>query len=217
MRFTATLHTFGRRTSGGHRRAPALRAMVLAAVLGAAAHAEAGPPLICHRFDIGTAASLPWSQGDGWDAALSSYDVSGLPADTLRLLAPETPVRVRMETLRRATIYAARDPRIASTLLSAVVGRVLNAEAGGKPDALAWFDAGYLVESYRQASQIYRWNMVTGSDRARWALKDEPQGLDGYAWVQRALTLSRDNAGMLYAASLMREGAARVAKVSGSH
>jgi hypothetical protein len=195
-------------------RVATFHALVLAATLMSARPAAAGPPLICHRFDIGTAASLPWGQGDGWDAALPSYDLNRLTGETLRLLSAEAPVRVRMETLRRATLYAARDQRVAATLLAAVVGRVLNAEASGKPDALAWFDAGYLVESYRQASHIYRWNMVAGAGRESWALKDEPQGLDGYAWVQRALSLRGQDAGMAHAASLMRENTARTSRVS---
>ena len=68
----------------------------------------AGPPLICHPFEIGTAASLPFGAGRNWNSPLSTYDVNRLTADTLRLLNPETPMLVRMETLRRATIYAAR-------------------------------------------------------------------------------------------------------------
>ncbi len=63
-----------------------------------------------------------------------------------------------MENLRRATIYAARDRKAAAELMSALMKR---AEAGGSRDALAWFDAGYLVESYRQASHIYKWDMLS--------------------------------------------------------
>jgi hypothetical protein len=185
--------------------------LVMGAVLASAGRALAGPPLICHPFEIGTAASLPWGQGDGWNAPLRSYDVTRLTADTLRLLSPEAAVPVRMETMRRATLYAGHDKQAAAELLTALLGRALNAEASGKPDALAWFDAGYLVESYRQASQIYKWNMVTGNDRATWALKDAP-ALDGYTWVQRAVSLSGRNADMQRAASLMEHDVSRTAQ-----
>src|SRR6202035_4092176 len=65
-----------------------------------------GPPLICHAVDIGSAQSLPWTSS-GWNlSGQENYDVSHLVPDTLALLGPSTPVLVRMETLRRATLYA---------------------------------------------------------------------------------------------------------------
>src|SRR5256885_6871456 len=67
--------------------------------------ALAGPPLVCHPFEIGNARSLPWS-GAQWRDVDKNYDISRLVEDTLRVLTPETPVLVRMETLRRATVYA---------------------------------------------------------------------------------------------------------------
>src|SRR5262249_104478 len=65
----------------------------------------AGPPLICHPYAIGNAKSLPWG-GTEWRAVKSDYDLNRLVEDTLALLTPETPLIVRMETLRRATVYA---------------------------------------------------------------------------------------------------------------
>jgi hypothetical protein len=64
-----------------------------------------GPPLLCHPFDINNARSLPWS-GSEWRGVDKNYNINRLVDDTLGLLAPETPVMVRMETLRRATVYA---------------------------------------------------------------------------------------------------------------
>lgn len=184
---------------------------VSGALLAAAAPALAGPPLICHPVDIGTARSLPWGPGSGWDGAVKTYDLGRLTDDTLRLLSPEASVPLRRETLRRAAIYAARDQRTAGALLNALVGRVLNAEAAGRADALAWFDAGYLVETYRQASHVYRWDMLSGRDREAWGLRTEPAGLDGYAWVQRALALSNQNVAIAQTISLLREAAPRSA------
>lgn len=184
-----------------------LGAFALAITVTAAA--EAGPPLICHPFDAGTASVLPWGSGPGWNTPDPAYDVRRLTADTLRLLDARAPILARMENLRRATIYASRDRRVAAELLSAVLGRALSAAAHGSGDSLAWFDAGHLVESYRQASHIYAWDMVSGRDGASPAR--QPGAIDGYRFVQKALELTGANAEMEYAASLMTEGAVSAA------
>jgi len=155
--------------------------------------AEAGPPLICHPFDAGTASVLPWGSGPGWNTPDRAYDVRRLTSDTLRLLDARTPILARMENLRRATIYATKDRRVAAELLAAVLGRALASEARGSRDALAWFDAGHLVESYRQASHIAGGDMLSGT-------------IDGYRFVQRALELTGSSAEMEFAMSLMTEG-----------
>ena len=174
----------------------------LVAVAGAA---EAGPPLICHAFDAGSAPLLPWAKGQSWDSPDASYDVTRLTADTLRLLSADAPILARMENMRRATIYAARNREAAGQLMSAVMKR---AESGGGSDPLSWFDAGYLVESYRQASHIYKWDMLTKVERAKWTLRDEPNSVDGYALVQKAITMTGSSAEMEFAASLMKDGPA---------
>ena len=176
---------------------------ILVAVAGAA---EAGPPLICHAFDAGSAPLLPWAKGQSWDSPDASYDVTRLTADTLRLLSADAPILARMENMRRATIYAARNREAAGELMSAVMKRA--EAASGSNDPLAWFDAGYLVESYRQASHIYKWDMLTKGDRAKWTLRDEPNGVDGYALVQKAITMTGSSAEMEFAASLMKDGPA---------
>ena len=187
-----------------------IRCSRIALAIGAltlASAAEAGPPLLCHPFDAGKASLLPWNGTDGWNNADRSYDVGRLTSDTLRLLSPDAPVLARMENLRRATIYAARDPRAAAELMSAVLARALTAAANDSRDPLAWFDAGYLIESYRQASHVYKWDMLSGSERVAWTLRTEPQGADGYAFVRKALQLAGSNPEIEFAASLMREGA----------
>ena len=78
---------------------------VLVVALAATTSLRAGTPLICHPYTIGAAKSLPGSDGD-WKGVNPSYDRTHLVRDTLALLTPETPVIVRMETLRRAAIYA---------------------------------------------------------------------------------------------------------------
>ena len=184
----------------------ALRRSIIALglLLTIAGAAEAGPPLICHAFDAGNAKLLPWSPGQGWNTPDTSYDVHKLTADTLKLLSPETPVLARMETLRRATIYGAQNKQVAEQLLTALVERTT--ANGGATDPLAWFDAGYLIESYRQASHIYKWDMLSSGERAKWALRSEPKGPDGYSFVTKAIAMSGKNPEMEFAASLMKDG-----------
>lgn len=198
-------------------RKPALLALIgAAALLTATQPAEAGPPLICHRFETGGAPSLPWGDDrDHWAAPSPSYNVSRLTVDTIGLLAPDTPIKARMETMRRATIYAARDAKAANALLTAILARALDTDASGKVSADALFDAGYLVESYRQASHVYRWNMLDAAARGTWVLQDEPRGLNGVAWVERARALAGTNAGeMRFAATLMKDGAPQSARTN---
>src|SRR5436309_10502614 len=109
--------------------------------------ALAGPPLICHRFDIGDARSLPWTSNTWNLQGNENYDIKNLVHDTLAILDSNAPVLVRMETLRRATLYAHNDPQAAKELLTKLHARTAAREAG----ALAWFDAGYLTATYNQA------------------------------------------------------------------
>ena len=119
-----------------------LRSLPVAAVLLVLpSAAEAGPPLLCHPFDPGSSAVLPWGSGPSWNTLDRSYDVRRLTADTLRLLSPEAPILARMENLRRATIYASQDRRVAEELLAAVVARTTSTTPGAK-DPLALFDPG---------------------------------------------------------------------------
>jgi hypothetical protein len=165
--------------------------------------AWAGPPLICQQFDTGSAKSLPWKGGPDWHGVDSSYNLATLADDTLSLLTPGTPIRARMETLRRAGIYSTKDARLAGELTGRLLARALDAEANGKSDALAWFDAGYFVETIRQATFVYRYNMLNPAEKASWQLRGETPRLDGYPWVQKAIRLG--GADMDYALSLITE------------
>jgi len=177
------------------------------ATLGVAAIAEAGPPLICHQFEAGNARLLPWAaSGGGWNSPDPRYDITALTADTLSLLTPDAPILARMEILRRATIYAGKDERVAAELLAAIMSRAQKDTAKGR-DALAWFDAGYLIESYRQASHIYKWDMLSGRAKDDWKMRSDP-GVDGYAMVRKALQVGGPNAEIEFAASLMKSGPA---------
>jgi hypothetical protein len=157
--------------------------------------AEAGPPLICHPFDAGSAPLLPWGPGPSWNSPLRSYDIQRLTADTLQLLTPATPVLARMEIMRRATIYAGQDKKVAAALLKAVLDRA-KALPQDSRDSMTWFDAGYLIESYRQNEHTAGWNMLASAP-----------GVDGYGHVRKAIQLAGQSAEMEFAASLMTQGA----------
>jgi hypothetical protein len=156
-----------------------LRPLILTAIVVLFAHpALAGPPLLCFPFQIGDAKSLPMGRGD-WHAVDPKYDVSHLVDDTVALLTPDAPVLVRMETLRRATLYAAAHPPIADALLAALERR---ATAGHEAVGLNVFDFGYLVETYKEAKFLFK---------APIARLD---AIDGYQLVLKARALRGDTA-----------------------
>ena len=167
---------------------PTIRAVALTLLLALPAIGEAGPPLICHPFQTDGSSLLMWGDGPGWNTPNRRYDVRNLTADTIRLLSPDAPILTRMENLRRATIYASQNERAADELMAAVMARAQTAA----PTALALFDAGYLIESFKQAAHMLPASRVPKTD--------------GYAMVTRAIGLSRANAEMEFAASLMTTG-----------
>lgn len=142
----------------------------------------AGPPLICHPIEIGNAKSLAWS-GPNWRDVKKDYDLNKLVADTLALLQPETPVLERMETIRRATVYAVwakRDNEVGITVKSNAIAEELQAKLMervreafrlNKNASMALFDAGYLDACYKQAG--YKSNVNT------------PSLADSYAMVRK--------------------------------
>ncbi len=182
-------------------RSPRFAIALAAAVLCFASVAQAGPPLICHTIEIGQATSLPWISHNWNLSGGENYDTKYLVRDTLEILGANTPVLVRMETLRRATLYARRDPIAAKELLARLHARATSAESSGHPDALAWFDVGYLAETYKQwIGQA--WMRVSKEEQ------NPAAGVDGYALVKKALALrgpspSGDDAQMEFAAALI--------------
>jgi len=161
----------------------------LVAVCITASPAWAGPPLICHAFDIGNAKSLPWISHNWNLTGTESYDTSALAKDTITILDSNRVALVHMETLRRATLYARKDPEAAKQLLLMLTARAEASQHSTKPDALAIFDAGYLAETYKQ------W-LGDGA-------KNPANGTDGYALVKKALSLNATDAQMELAAALI--------------
>src|SRR5262245_51599733 len=163
----------------------------------------AGPVLICKNYEIGAAKSLPWG-GSDWRSVKPDYDINRLVEDTMALLTPETPVITRMETLRRAVIYAVwsrvdrevnyakRNDNAAQELFSRLIEaskRSAVQSANKKPDPLKLFDAGFFAESWKQA-------YVDGSGK-------KPVDFDGYALVKQAIALRGNDPEMEFAAALI--------------
>ena len=172
---------------------------LVAAMLCFASVAQAGPPLICHSIEIGQAKSLPWISHSWNLSGGENYDTKNLVKDTLEILGSDTPVLARMETLRRATLYARKDPVAAKELLARLHARAIPAESAGHPDALAWFDFGYLAETYKQWIGQNLRHMTDGM-----RMDANPgSGVDGYAWVKKAIALRGDDAQMEFAAALI--------------
>src|SRR5215475_11233345 len=165
--------------------------------------APAGPVLICKNYEIGAAKSLPWG-GNDWRSVKSDYDINRLVEDTTALLTPDMPVIARMETLRRAVIYAAwarvdrevnytkRNDNAAPELLSRLMGKSKEStlqSAARKPDPMKMFDAGFFLESWKQA-------YVEGSGK-------KPADFDGYPMVKQAIAFRGNDPEMEFAAALI--------------
>lgn len=175
-------------------------AAILTALISLQMPAQAGPPLICHPIDIGSGKSLSWD-GPDWRDVKKDYDLNRLVTDTLALLGPETPVLERMETIRRATVYAvwsnvdrevgisARNHKVADELMARLMERVRGSFRDNKPSALALFDAGYLSACFKQAGYT-----APGSSLS---------GMDGYAMVRKARGLRGDSPEMEFALALI--------------
>jgi hypothetical protein len=149
--------------------------------------AMAGPPLICHPFDIGNARSLPWISHDWNLTGGEGYDTANLAADTLAILNSSEVTLVHMETLRRATLFARSDRVAAKRLLLQLVARAESSGASQNPNAFAMFDAAYLAETYKQ-----------------WLGEDNPaKSLESYAWLKRAMQVRGNDPQMAFAAALI--------------
>ena len=159
------------------------------AALGTMFTAQAGPPLICHPFNIGGAKSLPWGTGTDWDNPDRSYNVDNLASDTLSILDQATTPLVRMETLRRAAIYTAVNHGAGRTLVARLAEREKAAESSAKPSAAAFFDYGYFLETLKQMEWRYK--------------EDLSAGIDGYPFVQKALAIDPNSSEMHFAAAIM--------------
>jgi hypothetical protein len=166
-----------------------LRLLAISALLMFIARALlAGPPLVCHSLDIGLAKSLPWVSRNWNLSGAETYDTSKLASDTLAILAADHSVIVHMETLRRATLYARKNPTAAKELLTKITIGTKSVNSD-ETRALTYFDTGYLVEVYKQWLGASSQNPATG--------------LDGYALIKEAIQLRGSDPQMEFAAALI--------------
>jgi hypothetical protein len=178
--------------------------LTLVALTGIARPAFAGPPLLCHPFDIGAARSLPWSGASSWYDGQPGYNLQQLTDDTEALLTSSTPIIVRMETLRRAAIYASRDPQVAKRLFLTINDRIRTSAAasGGKTDPLTLFDAGYLAETLREIGRLGRYDFREVNMNSD-AMTELVRTVDGYDLVQRSLALRSNDPSIELASALI--------------
>jgi hypothetical protein len=171
-------------------------AAVLAAIV-TGTPAFAGPPLLCHPFEIGAARSLPWD-GD-WSQGKADYKTANLIADTEALLTPSMPVVVRMETLRRAALYASTNAELANQLLSRLLARADASETAGRPNAMALLDAAYVAEAFREIASLQGADFAARAEGARATLGHA----DGYALISRSISARPDDPAIQFAAALI--------------
>jgi len=151
-----------------------------------ATSALAGPPLVCHVFDIGNAKSLPWI-GHDWNLSGSaSYDTNNLAADTLSILDNDSTVLVHMETLRRAALYGQKN----SVALKQLVIKLKMRSDSGAND-LATFDLGYLAAVLNQVHWVYK------------GFSNPAQNLDAFALVKKVLATHPSDPQLQFAAALI--------------
>ena len=174
-----------------------LAAVALVLMLSLPLQTLAGGTLAARTYDIGNAKSLPWA-GNEWRAVQTHYDRNRLVDDVLAFLTPQMPVIVRMETLRRALIYAEGTQAGGETKLPAqnlsmlmfekLMARVEAAERKSQPDALAIFDVGFFVASWRYSFDN-KGKLI-------------PE-VKGYELIKKASALSNTDATMEFAAALV--------------
>jgi hypothetical protein len=156
-----------------------------------AASAFAGPPLVCHTYDIGNAESLPWI-GHNWNlTGNESYDTNNLVSDTLSILDNDPTVLVHMETLRRAALYGQKNPQALKQLLVKMIARTDELTKTATAASLASFDLGYFTATLAQLHWIYK------------DFANPAQSLNAKALVDKAIQLRGNDPQMEFAAALI--------------
>jgi hypothetical protein len=181
--------------------AKTLIASVTLAVLAFAMPALAGPPFTCHVFEIGSAKSLPWGATADFTGTRKDYDFHNVVVDAEKLLTPSMPTLVRMETLRRAAMYASRDRAVAEQLVALVIGRVKAADQAGRPDAFALFDAGYVVEALNELEQSG--NRMKMSGGLEPGLAGITQPYEARPMLEKSAALRPEDAAIQFALALL--------------
>jgi hypothetical protein len=156
-----------------------------------AASTFAGPPLICHTYDIGNARSLPWI-GHNWNlTGAETYDTHHLVADALSILDDDPTVLVHMETLRRAALYGQNNPQALKQLVIRMIARTDLPNRNATAASLASFDLGYFTATLSQVHSINK------------DFASPVKALDAKLLVDKAIHLRGNDPQMEFAAALI--------------
>jgi len=180
------------------------RTLIVSSLLGLlalAAPALAGPPFVCHPFEIGAAKSLPWGVPSNFMGMRDDYNTRNLVADTDALLTPSTPTLVRMETLRRAVMYASRDRVLADQLFALVMNRAKAAKEQRRQDAMAFLDAGFVAESLTEIQEAAPYMKAFAGLNV--ALAGVTRGVSGRALIETSASWRPDDESIRLALSLL--------------
>lgn len=152
-----------------------------------------------HRLpELREAAAFP-----GWIVSIARRAAR----DAKRRVAPVTgfdagPVIARMETLRRAAIYASRDGAVARGLASRLEARIATVR-DADARALALFDAGYFAETLQDIVRLQGYDMPGIGPIDAAGLRAILKGRDGSARIERALALRPGDPSLRFAAALV--------------
>jgi hypothetical protein len=153
--------------------------------------------LLILPFDIADAQSLPWE--GGVCCGRPGYDIAHLLRDTEALLTPSTPIIVRLETLRRAVVYASSDRRLAVRLLTRFTERMRPEARGQTSAAVAALDAAFVVEAFRQIEEHPSKPFTRHSRQVRGLVS----GTDGYALLRASVPIQSNDPEFDFAAALI--------------
>ena len=176
------------------RARPATLARAALVILLSPLAAYAGPPVLWHPLDIGGAVSLPWSRSSNWWKGQDGYDLRRLVPDTEILLKEGQPLIVRMETLRRAAVYASEDAAVAQTLFARILRRA------AQSDDLAVFDVLFLRAVLQAIGRLGEERQFEA--RAR-NVRQIPALFDGNDAAQRIAALRPDDPEAAFACALI--------------
>jgi len=104
-----------------------------------ASSAVAGPPLICHAFDVGNAKSLPWISHDWNLTGGENYDTNKLAGDTLAILDASKVPLVTWRLFVAQPFVREERSHCRKTTSFELVARAQTSESSSNPDAFALF------------------------------------------------------------------------------
>lgn len=127
--------------------------------------ALAGPPMLCHEFDVGKQTCVSMEKVAKKEVAKTLVEALDASRDPL----------VHMETIRRSVNTGRFDSATFQASYAALSARVLDAEAEGEAGSELWFDLGWFVATVSQHSGELPF--AAGRDKK----------VDGYAYMKKAI------------------------------